>query len=77
MFEFLGEQNHFPGGAKDRFVTLFLPKGNIKIPVGEVALDQPGFPRGFLIVLHGGASVFHQMSGINRQYTQGRRDCQG
>jgi len=50
MFEVLRVFHHFPGGPEDGFVALFLPELNIKVTVGEFALNEPGLP--FWSVVH-------------------------
>jgi len=54
MLEFLGHEHELPCGPKDRIITLFLPEGDIKFPIREIALHEPGSPGVVLIVVHDG-----------------------
>jgi len=41
MLGFLDHADHFPGCCKDCFITLFLPKINIELPVSRLAPHNP------------------------------------
>jgi hypothetical protein len=46
MFGLLGQHYHFPGGSKDSFIALFLPKFDVKCAIRKFVTQQPRSPFG-------------------------------